>query len=730
MSPPVSVAQPVPASIPPQPATDAAAFAGPLAMQLTGQAQMLRGHAYGLRSPAVCVRLELCLHPYQQARVPQLNTAIAALLGAAWRVDAPPGPAPGADAVASLLYWVYRIQQMAMLAVFEPGRALSTRQSDPQRTLQRTPPRASEAASPGASVQAGGDKADAGQAVVPQTLLLAIPPQAGGRRSMAATLSALDWVLEAMNRALDGLELAPCAARLPELMQNLEQASLPYANVPHLLHAASQMGIPTALETGGVVRLGQGVRSRRMDSTFTDDTSVVAAYLARNKDRAARLLAQAGLPVAPRQPVATVEEALQAATRLGYPVVVKPADLDGGVGVAAGLRTAQDVQTAFAQARAHSARLLVEKHIEGRDYRLTVFRGELLAADERVAAGVTGDGTRSVRELLGELNAHPLRRHGKQWPLVPVELDEQARDLLRESGMTPDSVPAPGAFVRLRRANNIGMGGRPVSVLEQTHPDNRELAVRAAAALGLDLAGVDLIMPDITRSWHAGGAVVCEVNGQPGIVRLTSMHLFARMVRDLVPGDGRIATAVVLRSARKPDEAPQQAFAGLAQALARALSARGLVTGLADARGIHVDGRLVSPLPKKPFDGATALLVDRAVQALVIEVADTSLLSHGLPLDRFDVLAVTGVPADVEAASGPALSAMLRTACAGRVFDLMLGVPAGAARPDPAADLRAIAAAVFAAHERHQSQRPALPAPEWPWPVTREAAGAAGSGAG
>ena len=44
---------------------------------------------------------------------------------------------------------------------------------------------------------------------------------------------------------------------------------------------------------------------------------------------------------------------------------------------------------------------------------------------------------------------------------------------------------------------------RPLTAIDLTdviHPDNREMAVRAALAVGLDVAGIDFITPDIARS--------------------------------------------------------------------------------------------------------------------------------------------------------------------------------------------------------------------------------------
>ena len=157
------------------------------------------------------------------------------------------------------------------------------------------------------------------------------------------------------------------------------------------------------------------------------------------------------------------------------------------------------------------------RNISGRDYRLNVFNGELIWAIERVPGGVTGDGKSSITKLVELLNSDPLRGEGTHAPLKQLNLDDEARQLLRQYSRDENSVPAEGEFVRLRRNANVATGGTPVSVFDQIHPDNKLLAIRAAAALRLDLAGVDLLIPDIGQSWKLGGAAVCEVNSQPNL---------------------------------------------------------------------------------------------------------------------------------------------------------------------------------------------------------------------
>ena len=150
----------------------------------------------------------------------------------------------------------------------------------------------------------------------------------------------------------------------------------------------------------------------------------------------------------------------------GYPVVVKPADQDGGIAVSADIRTGEELEKAFHRAREKSANVLVEQFIPGRDYRLQVFRGRCVWAIERVPASVTGDGVSTIERLVAIANADPRRGDGPHSPLKRLKLDDEALELLQRDGLSVQSIPAQGAFVKLRRASNVGSGGMPVNVMD------------------------------------------------------------------------------------------------------------------------------------------------------------------------------------------------------------------------------------------------------------------------
>lgn len=591
---------------------------------------------------------------------------------------------------------------------------------------------------------AGADAA-AAEAAVPASLLLAcfhhlqtiaglmltqpgvLVRRGGSNRPLVL---AIPTVQRASQRIADGFgQLLAIAARLhagqpaagiAEELDGIRALMQPFApgsgNTAGFLGAATAAGLPFSQVVDDVYQFGQGHRGHWLQSSTTERSSAVALRMSRSKHATATLLRAAGLPVPPNGLAGSAAEAVAVARRIGYPVVVKPADQDGAVGVTTAIADDDAVARAFARARAQSSHILVERQLDGREYRLTVVDGDLVAVIERHPGGVTGDGRRSVRALLDALNREPDRGPGRDTPRNPLPLDAEAETLLAGAGLTPDSVPDPGRFVRLRWSVNVTVGGTSRRVHAPIHPDNRDLALRAAAAVRLDIAGIDLIIPDIRRSWMAGGGGICEVNGRPSFSPLTSADVFRHILARRVAGTGRVPTAVLLGAADG---------AALGNALCRALSDGGLTAGHVHAGGCELDGQRLTPHAATVQEGGRMLLADRRCRALVVSLADADILHCGLPCDRVDLLVLAGI-AVAPTGRAPALIGALFDAMAPMLADTVLiaqgsGIALGANPTLPAGltvmpavpaatVLPAALACLQAAERRHAGARPFAPA--------------------
>lgn len=566
------------------------------AFRITGHPWVIAGSLYGLRQSSLAVPL-LIEEDIALERVMRAGHGLSALLPddsiARHPLKLASIHADSEAAADTLLYWMMRLQQAAGVPMLEQGKIIARHAAT-------------------------------------RTLVVAVPAVL---RMHTVTGQVLSWLIEMFNSAGSDRALSAALRGLPDRIKLLAKTVPGRSNTPRFLKAAFAMGLPCREVAGEVYQFGYGSRARLLDSTFTDKTPQIAAHFARNKLLASDVLRGAGIPVPAHRLVPDVAMALKVADDLGFPVVVKPSDLDGGVAVFAGLTSPDEVRRAFSAAQRKSKNILVEKHVEGRDYRLTVFQGELVWAIERIPGGVTGDGSSTVAALIERLNSDPRRGEGPHAPLKRIIPDEESSLLLSRAGMGMESVPGTGVFVRLRRAANVACGGMPCSVFEQVHPDNALLAVRAAAALRLDLAGVDLLIPDISRSWLETGAVVCEVNGQPNLGETTAPHLYAELLRKLVQGSGRVPAVVVVGASPEWD---------IGEAVAGRLDDAGFRTGRADSGGVIIGGHCVTAGTPDSYTAGMILTGDNNVDAVVLCITDTAVLRRGLPFDRYDMLVFAG----------------------------------------------------------------------------------------
>ncbi|AEV87402.1 cyanophycin synthetase [Actinoplanes sp. SE50/110] len=412
-----------------------------------------------------------------------------------------------------------------------------------------------------------------------------------------------------------------------------------------IIAAARRRGIPVErFDDLSLVRLGWGTRRRMAWAAMTDRTSGVGIDIAGDKHVTRCLLGEAGIPVAAGGAATTVEEAVRLLDELGAPVVVKPRQGRQGRHVVLGLGTREAVERAFGEA---GGDVVVERQLAGRDYRVLMVAGEVAAAAERIAAHVVGDGTTTLAGLVERTNADPRRGPGHSRVLTRIALDEVA---LRVAGIGPDDVPAEGETVWLRECANLSTGGTSRDVTDQVHPDVTRLCQRVVALVGLDIAGIDLRLPDIGAPLPPAGETepaggVIEVNAVPGLrmhlapVRGRSRDVGDAIVRAMFPGgsDGRIPTVAVTGTNGKTT---------VTRLTAHLLGGGGHRVGAATTDGVFVDGRAVYLADATGPRSAQQVLGDPQVDIAVLETARGGLLRRGLGYDWSDVGVITNITAD------------------------------------------------------------------------------------
>src|SRR5215218_2576605 len=413
-----------------------------------------------------------------------------------------------------------------------------------------------------------------------------------------------------------------------------------------LVRAAEDRRIPwIRLNEQSLIQFGHGRYQQRIQATVTSRTPHIAVELASDKEETNRILANLGLPVPRQRLVQRADDAVAAAEKIGYPVVVKPYNANHGRGITVHLTSTEQVRTAFEVAREHSRSVIVESFISGDDHRMLVINGELIAVSRRVPGHVLGDGAQTIEQLVDEVNRDPRRGIGHEKVLTRLTLDHQAETLLAKKGYTRDTVPASGEQVFLRSTGNLSTGGTATDVTDVIHPDNIEMAVRAIKAIGLDVGGVDFLTPDITKSYKESGGAICEVNAAPGF----RMHT--------APSEGKPRDAAgkvvdLLFPPGTPSLIPIAALTGTngktttARMLAHIHKLAGRTVGMTSTDGVYIDGqRTVAGDMTGPV-ATRMVLSDPQVDVAVLEVARGGLLRAGMGLRHCDVGAVLNVKAD------------------------------------------------------------------------------------
>ena len=413
-----------------------------------------------------------------------------------------------------------------------------------------------------------------------------------------------------------------------------------------LVRAAEERGIPwLRLNEQSLLQLGHGKYQQRIQATITGRTPHIAVELASDKEETNKILGTLGLPVPRQELVQSESTAVRAARKIGYPVVTKPYNGNHGRGISICLRTDAEVVDGFNKAKEISRSVIVETFMEGDDHRLLVVNGELVAATRRTPGHVVGDGIHSIAGLVDIVNQDPRRGVGHEKVLTRIEIDAQAQVMMAREGVDTGTVPEAGRVVYLRSTANLSTGGTATDVTDIIHPDNRDMAVRAIRAIGLDVGGVDFITTNIAESYRAIGGGICECNAAPGF----RMHV--------APSEGTprdVAGPVIdmLFPPGAPSRVPIAAVTGTngktttARMLAHISKMGGYTPGMTTTDGVYIDGQRTVEGDMTGPVSARMVLADPQIDLAVLETARGGLLRAGMGVRHVNVGAVLNVQSD------------------------------------------------------------------------------------
>ncbi len=413
-----------------------------------------------------------------------------------------------------------------------------------------------------------------------------------------------------------------------------------------LVRAAEQRGIPwLRMNNQSLIQLGHGKYQQRVQATVTGRTPHIAVELASDKEETNKILASLGLPVPRQELVNSQSDAVRAARKLGGAVVTKPYNGNHGRGITIEISGDDAVRAGFDAASEHSRSVIVETFQPGDDHRLLVINGELIAATRRTPGHVIGDGTHTIAELIDVVNHDPRRGVGHEKVLTRLELDAQARQMMQRVDMDAQSIPKADEIVYLRSTANLSTGGTATDVTDIIHPDNRDMAVRAVRAIGLDVGGVDFITPNIAESYKSIGGAICEINAAPGF----RMHVAPS---EGTPRDAAGPVIDLLFPAGSPSRVPIAAVTGTngktttARMLAHITKMAGYTPGLTTTDGVYIDGQRTVEGDMTGPVSARMVLSDPQIDIAILETARGGLLRAGMAVRHVDVGAVINVQPD------------------------------------------------------------------------------------
>lgn len=414
-----------------------------------------------------------------------------------------------------------------------------------------------------------------------------------------------------------------------------------------IVNEATKRAIPwMPLGSRYLIQLGYGVQQKRIQATMTANTGILGVELACDKEATKRILEASGVPI-PRGTTTNFFDDLEDAINYvgGYPIVIKPLDGNHGRGITIDIRNWQEAEAAYDAARAVSRSVIVEKFYVGRDHRVLVVDGKVVAVAERVPAHVVGDGRSTIAELVEETNKDPNRGDGHDNVLTRIILDRNSYALMERQGYTLDSVLDRDEICYLRATANLSTGGIAVDRTDEIHPENAWLAERIVKIIGLDIAGIDIVTTDISRPLREVDGVVVEVNAAPGF----RMHV--------APSKGiprNVASSVLdmLFPADKTTRVPLLAITGTngktttTRLLAHIFKQTGKVIGYTTTDGTYIGEYLVEAGDNTGPQSAQLILQDPTVEVAVLETARGGILRSGLAFGAANVGVVLNVAAD------------------------------------------------------------------------------------
>lgn len=409
--------------------------------------------------------------------------------------------------------------------------------------------------------------------------------------------------------------------------------------------AAKEVGIPIiTVGNDDLYQVGYGKAGKRFSATIGNDTKGIAIDIACDKMLTKDLLDTQNLPVARGEKVFSTIHLLEVVSKIGYPVVLKPRWGSKGSGVFVNINSERELLRAYAEITKECREVMIEEYKVGNDYRVMVVDYKVVAVSLRKPPYITGDGVRSIRDLIEAMNANPLRGEGHEKPLTRVKIDDELVNRLNVLGYSLDFVLDYGKKVTLRGNANLSTGGSAEDYTDLICKENIEICERAARIIGLDICGIDICAKSISEPIYENDGVILEVNAAPGI----RMHHFP------ASGKERNVGRKILDSMLKNNYSniPVISVTGTngktttVRLISYVLSLIGFNVGCTTTSGVKIGDKYIHKGDDTGYFSARTVLLNPEVDVAVLESARGGLVRRGLAYDLADVGVITNIRED------------------------------------------------------------------------------------
>lgn len=431
--------------------------------------------------------------------------------------------------------------------------------------------------------------------------------------------------------------------RLEEIKRTLSKERLGPSTLS-ICEEAKKRGIPLIrIGEGSIFQLGYGKYGKRIEATIGENTSTIAVDIASDKLLTKEILKEQCIPVAAGAKVSNVMELLTEAGEIGYPLVIKPRYGNQGKGVYANIKNEKELIDAYTTLTKDYKDVIVEGFIVGEDYRVCVIDNEVVSVSKRIPPYVIGDGEKSINQLIFQLNKDELRGEGHEKPLTKIKIDENMLRHISKKGFTLNSVLQEGEKLTLRDNANLSTGGLAIDCTDEICRENIEICKRVSIAIGLDICGIDIICKDISNPLYNQGVIV-EVNAAPGI----RMHH-----HPYIGKERNVAEKIVEMLFKGENEAiPIVSVTGTngktttTRLVSHVLQLKGHKVGMTTTGGIYINNKCIRKGDTTGPQSARTILLNKEIDAAVLETARGGIVRSGLAYDLADVGVITNITDD------------------------------------------------------------------------------------